>query len=144
MCCRCGDLARWDQYHTTTGHRDRLQAPVREALNGALPRPVGTLRVMTTVATVPETRRHLMSAPELIARLGDPSLRVVDARFDLMAPDAGREQYRGGHVPGAVHLDLDRDLSSPPGRGGCCATQGTNESGSSTVGWRRTSTPAAI
>jgi thiosulfate/3-mercaptopyruvate sulfurtransferase len=30
----------------------------------------------------------------------------------------GREEYDLGHVPGAVFVDLDRDLSSPPGPGG--------------------------
>lgn len=61
------------------------------------------------------SRRHLIDASELVAGLADPDLRVIDARFELLDPPAGRAQYLTGHVPGAVHLDLDRDLSSAPG-----------------------------
>jgi thiosulfate/3-mercaptopyruvate sulfurtransferase len=44
--------------------------------------------------------------------------RFVDCRFELGDPDAGRRAYLAGHLPGAVFLDVDRDLSAPPGRGG--------------------------
>ena len=37
--------------------------------------------------------------------------RVVDARFSLADPQSGAAQYRTGHIPGAVHADLNRDLS---------------------------------
>lgn len=50
--------------------------------------------------------------------LSNPSLRVVDARWALSGP-AGREQYEAGHLPGAVFVDPDAELSSPgegPGR----------------------------
>src|SRR5690606_37619778 len=60
----------------------------------------------------------LLSAAELRARLGEPSLRVIDARFELSDPAAGRAMYAAGHVPGAVYLDLDRDLADPPGERG--------------------------
>ncbi len=50
--------------------------------------------------------------------LGEPGLAVVDCRFALGDPDAGERAWREGHVPGAAHLDLDRDLSDPPGAGG--------------------------
>ncbi|MFA5551651.1 MAG: sulfurtransferase [Trueperaceae bacterium] len=63
-------------------------------------------------------RTNLISAPELLARLGDPDLRVIDARFELTDPAYGAAAYAAGHVPGAVYLDLDEDLSSPPGRHG--------------------------
>src|SRR5512146_513314 len=33
-------------------------------------------------------------------------------------PARGRELYLGGHIPGASCLDVERDLSSPPGTGG--------------------------
>ena len=37
-------------------------------------------------------RQDLLTTPgELAPCLGDPRLRIVDCRFDLMAPDAGRE-----------------------------------------------------
>ncbi|HXY22488.1 MAG TPA: sulfurtransferase, partial [Burkholderiaceae bacterium] len=43
--------------------------------------------------------------------LGRPHLRVIDCRHDLAQPDLGREQYRKGHIPGAVFAHLDHDLS---------------------------------
>jgi thiosulfate/3-mercaptopyruvate sulfurtransferase len=44
--------------------------------------------------------------------------RFVDCRWSLDDPDAGRRAYLGGHIPGAAFLDVERDLSSPPGRSG--------------------------
>ena len=55
----------------------------------------------------------LIGTAELDALLGDSRLRVVDCRFDLGDPEAGRRQYLAGHIPGAVFADLDRDLASP-------------------------------
>ncbi len=42
-----------------------------------------------------------------------PAVVVVDCRFSLMQPELGRQQYTAGHIPGAVYLDLNQDLSSP-------------------------------
>ena len=42
---------------------------------------------------------------------------VVDCRYSLDG-SVGRPQYLEGHLPGAVHLDLDDDLASPPSPGG--------------------------
>lgn len=61
---------------------------------------------------------NLVSAAELLARLNEPDLRLVDVRFDLADPAAGRRAYLEGHLPGAVHLDLEQDLSSPVAPGG--------------------------
>jgi len=55
----------------------------------------------------------LISADDLLARASDPDLRIVDVRFDLADPEAGRRRYRAGHLPGAVYLHLDEDLSGP-------------------------------
>lgn len=55
----------------------------------------------------------LIEASELVERLDDPRLRVLDARFELLDPPAGRRLYRQGHVPGALFVDLDADLSAP-------------------------------
>jgi thiosulfate/3-mercaptopyruvate sulfurtransferase len=38
--------------------------------------------------------------------------RAVDCRFDLFDPGKGRRDYLGGHIPGAVHADMDKDLAS--------------------------------
>jgi thiosulfate/3-mercaptopyruvate sulfurtransferase len=59
----------------------------------------------------------LVTAAELGARLGGGSLRLFDAR-------PGPGAYAAGHLPGALHADLDRDLSGAtrpghdPARGG--------------------------
>ena len=39
-------------------------------------------------------------------------LVILDASFDLMDPDAGEHSYREAHIPGALHVHLDRDLST--------------------------------
>jgi thiosulfate/3-mercaptopyruvate sulfurtransferase len=37
--------------------------------------------------------------------------QFVDCRWELGAPERGRELYRAGHIPGASFLDVDEDLS---------------------------------
>ena len=44
--------------------------------------------------------------------------RFVDCRWELGDPERGRALYLAGHIPGAAFLDVDRDLSAPPGPGG--------------------------
>lgn len=58
-----------------------------------------------------KTYRHLIEVEELKDML-DAS-RVIDCRFDLLDPEKGRAEYLAGHIPGAVHADLDRDLAGP-------------------------------
>ena len=36
---------------------------------------------------------------------------ICDCRFDLVDPLAGRKSYLEGHIPGALYVDLDQDLS---------------------------------
>ncbi|WP_347261396.1 rhodanese-like domain-containing protein, partial [Rudaea sp.] len=59
----------------------------------------------------------LISAADLAAQLGDADLLVVDCRFELADPAKGAREYAQAHVPGAVHADLDRDLSDLSKRG---------------------------
>ncbi|MCY7366637.1 MAG: sulfurtransferase [Chamaesiphon sp.] len=40
-------------------------------------------------------------------------IKIIDCRFVLGDPDAGRKQYQTAHIPGAEYLDLNQDLSSP-------------------------------
>jgi len=53
----------------------------------------------------------------LAERIGDPRVRIVDARSvphgGVVAMPSGREQFAAGHIPGAVHLDYADDLSDP-------------------------------
>ena len=62
---------------------------------------------------------HLISCEQLHTRMGDGNVRIVDCRFSLQDPGAGRKEYLGSHIPNAVYADLDKDLASPivPGSG---------------------------
>src|SRR5919197_961647 len=42
----------------------------------------------------------------------------LDCSWGVGAPPPGRELYLVGHIPGASFLDVEGDLSSPPGPGG--------------------------
>lgn len=55
----------------------------------------------------------LISVAALAAVLDDPALRLVDCRFALTDPDAGRAAYDAAHIPGAIYAHLDQDLSAP-------------------------------
>lgn len=59
------------------------------------------------------TYTMLIDCETLQQHLQDPAWVVVDCRFDLMQPNAGREAYQHGHIDGARYADLNRDLSSP-------------------------------
>ena len=53
----------------------------------------------------------LISTAALAERLTDPDWVVADCRFDLGDPQAGVAAWRAGHIPGAIHVDLERDLA---------------------------------
>jgi thiosulfate/3-mercaptopyruvate sulfurtransferase len=61
----------------------------------------------------------LISAEDLLARVagGADDLRIVDVRWYLGRAGDGRAAYDAGHLPGAIHLDLDADLADPGGYG---------------------------
>jgi thiosulfate/3-mercaptopyruvate sulfurtransferase len=50
--------------------------------------------------------------------VSSPRFQFVDCRWELGNPGRGRELYLAGHVRGASFLDVDEDLSTPPGRAG--------------------------
>jgi thiosulfate/3-mercaptopyruvate sulfurtransferase len=59
----------------------------------------------------------LLDCHELAARLAtDEPPVVLDVRWTLGGP-SGAADFARGHVPGAHFVDLDRELSAPPGRG---------------------------
>jgi thiosulfate/3-mercaptopyruvate sulfurtransferase len=61
----------------------------------------------------------LITALELAEALeGNRPPRLLDCRARLGDPDAGHTLWWEAHLPGSVHLDLDRDLAGAPGRGG--------------------------
>ena len=57
----------------------------------------------------------LISPEELRDQLG--SVVLVDVQWNLStaAGPPGRDLYLAGHLPGAHHVDLDAELSGPPG-----------------------------
>jgi thiosulfate/3-mercaptopyruvate sulfurtransferase len=59
--------------------------------------------------------KTLIDVDSLRDLLGKPRLAIVDCRFDLMKPEAGRQAYLTAHIPGARYADLNRDLSAPIG-----------------------------
>ncbi|MFE6997594.1 sulfurtransferase [Microbacterium sp. NPDC057659] len=52
----------------------------------------------------------IISAAELRSLVEDGGVRVLDARWKL-GRDDGREQYLAGHIPGAVFVDVEGELS---------------------------------
>jgi thiosulfate/3-mercaptopyruvate sulfurtransferase len=71
----------------------------------------------------------LVSVTELARMLSDASSDasgpvLLDVRWELGPPprpapaSSSRELYEEGHIPGAVFVDLDRELASAPGSGG--------------------------
>lgn len=61
------------------------------------------------------TKPPLIDASALSALLrdNDADILVCDCRFDLADANAGMQAYARGHIPGAVYLHLDQDLSAP-------------------------------
>jgi thiosulfate/3-mercaptopyruvate sulfurtransferase len=60
----------------------------------------------------------LIDVVDLADRLAGPSAPIVlDVRWRLGGPP-GKDEYLIGHIPGAVFLDLDAQLTGPPGAGG--------------------------
>ncbi|HEX9866866.1 MAG TPA: sulfurtransferase [Acidimicrobiia bacterium] len=57
----------------------------------------------------------LISAADLLARLGE--VELFDLRWSLTDPTHGVRAYEEGHLPGAVFVDLDRDLAAVEGSG---------------------------
>ncbi len=62
--------------------------------------------------------RPIISVVELRERLGSDDVCLIDARFSLADTSAGRAAYEASHLPGAVYLHLDEDLSGPTGEHG--------------------------
>jgi thiosulfate/3-mercaptopyruvate sulfurtransferase len=59
-----------------------------------------------------------ISAEELAEALAlRPGPTVLDARWRLLGPP-GHDDYEAGHLPDAVFVDVDSEMSGPPGTGG--------------------------
>jgi len=56
----------------------------------------------------------LIDCEALAGHLYRDDWRIMDCRFDLMAPEAGRQAYTTGHIPAALYADLNLELSASP------------------------------
>jgi thiosulfate/3-mercaptopyruvate sulfurtransferase len=55
----------------------------------------------------------LIQASDLMALMNRPSdVVILDVSFDLVDTEAGERDHTEGHVPGAIYVHLDRDLSA--------------------------------
>ena len=55
----------------------------------------------------------LVGVEELAQHLHDPDWVICDCRHDLAQYEAGRRAHDEAHIPGALFLNLDEDLSGP-------------------------------
>ncbi|MFC4304174.1 sulfurtransferase [Cohnella boryungensis] len=57
--------------------------------------------------------QNIVPVKWVLARLYESDIVIVDCRFQLGQPESGRRAYEEGHIPGAIYLDLEKDLSGP-------------------------------
>jgi len=64
--------------------------------------------------------KTIISAADLFDNLDHPDIAIMDCRFYIPEPDRGYQEYLAGHIPGALYLNLDQDLSGEiiPGKTG--------------------------
>jgi thiosulfate/3-mercaptopyruvate sulfurtransferase len=64
--------------------------------------------------------KTIISAVDLFDNLDHPDIAIMDCRFYIPEPDRGYQEYLAGHIPGALYLNLDQDLSGEiiPGKTG--------------------------
>jgi thiosulfate/3-mercaptopyruvate sulfurtransferase len=65
----------------------------------------------------PALEPPLVTVEALAAHLDDPDAAIVDVRWVLGSPGAGRRAYDASHIPGSIFLDLDTDLVATTGPG---------------------------
>ncbi|MEM1112110.1 MAG: sulfurtransferase [Pseudomonadota bacterium] len=57
--------------------------------------------------------KFIIAASEIPQHIAQKDTVILDCRFSLADPGAGRALYDAGHIPGAHYMDLNRDLSAP-------------------------------
>jgi thiosulfate/3-mercaptopyruvate sulfurtransferase len=61
----------------------------------------------------PHSFSTLIQASDLMALMNRPSdVVILDVSFDLVDTEAGERSHAEGHLPGAIYVHLDRDLSA--------------------------------
>ena len=56
----------------------------------------------------------LIDTADLARLIAADEVLICDCRFDLGDIQAGRRAYLEGHIPGAIYVDLEQDLSGKP------------------------------
>ena len=59
----------------------------------------------------------LITTDDVLPHLDDLDWLIVDCRAALADPESGRNAYLEGHIPGAIYVDLEDELSGPIIRG---------------------------
>ncbi|MCJ7568940.1 MAG: sulfurtransferase [Anaerolineales bacterium] len=59
------------------------------------------------------TYTTVITPKQLEPHLGEENWAIIDSRFDLVQPQWGEKQYLIEHIPGAVYVHLDHNLSAP-------------------------------
>lgn len=67
-------------------------------------------KIMTVLMTVDQLNERLKNNVD--------NTVILDTRFELTEANVGRSLYEEGHIPNAIHFDLNKDLSSTPGKHG--------------------------
>jgi len=56
---------------------------------------------------------NFIKTEQLAQFYSNPDWVIIDCRFDLQQPEWGFMDYQHAHIPGAIYVDLNRDLSGP-------------------------------
>lgn len=64
--------------------------------------------------------KTILSVETLQENLDNPNWAILDCRFYLQEPERGYQEYLESHIPGAIYIHLNRDLSGEiiPGKTG--------------------------
>ncbi len=55
--------------------------------------------------------KNIQSVHWLYENIERENVRIIDCRFSLSDPEAGRKAYERNHIKGALYFDLEKDLS---------------------------------
>jgi thiosulfate/3-mercaptopyruvate sulfurtransferase len=53
----------------------------------------------------------IISAQDVHRNIENPKFTIMDCRYYLPEPEMGHKEYLEGHIPGAIYINLDKDLS---------------------------------
>ncbi|MCT8138939.1 sulfurtransferase [Anaerobacillus sp. CMMVII] len=56
--------------------------------------------------------KHIVTSEWLTQHIDDSKVKILDCRFELGSPFAGFEAYLKDHIPNAIYVDLEKDMSS--------------------------------